>query len=98
MLRINNYVVETILLPLKRRNDEIRAGALKLLNRTLSAAEAHMADREFLAGDFTIADTITGRAIIMFRRLGAYFSKRLNRGDHADRLDACAAFQAAEAA
>ena len=57
-----------------------------------------MADREFLAGDFTIADTITGHAIIMSRRLGADFSNRPNRGDDADRLEARAAFQAAEAA
>ena len=34
---INNYVVETILLPPDRRNDEIAMRALKLLNRTLAA-------------------------------------------------------------
>ena len=39
---INNYVVETILLPPERRNAEIAARSLKLLNRTLGAAEAHM--------------------------------------------------------
>ena len=36
---INNYVVETILLPPERRNDEIAMRALKLLNRTLGAVE-----------------------------------------------------------
>ena len=41
---INNYVVETILLPPERRNDEIAMRALKLLNRTLSAVEKHMKD------------------------------------------------------
>ncbi len=95
---INNYVVETILLPPERRNDEIAARALKLLNRTLGAAEAHMEGREFLAGDFTVADTITGHAILTSRRLGADFSNCPNLGAYADRLEARPAFQAAEAA
>ena len=51
---INNYVVETILLAPERRNEEIAARSLRLLNRTLGAAEAHMEGREFIAGDFTL--------------------------------------------
>jgi glutathione S-transferase len=95
---INNYVVETILLPPERRNEEIAARSLKLLNRTLGAAEAHMEGRDFLAGDFTVADTITGHAIIMSRRLGANFSNCPNLSAYAERLEARAAFKAAEAA
>lgn len=95
---INNYVVETILLPPERRNDEIAARALKLLNRTLGAAELHMQDRECLAGDFTIADTITGHAIIMSRRLGANFEALPNLSAYADRLESRPAFKAAETA
>ena len=90
---INNYVVETILLPPERRNDEIAARALKLLNRTLGAAEAHMEGREFIAGDFTVADTITGHAVIMSRRLGADFSSCPNLSAYADRLEAREAFK-----
>ncbi len=93
---INNYVVETILLPPDRRNEDNAARALKLLNRTLGAAEAHMEGREFLAGAFTIADTITGHAIIMSRRLGANFSILPNLSAYADRLEARPAFKAAE--
>lgn len=95
---INNYVVETILLPPERRNEEIAARALKLLNRTLGAAEQHMKGREFLAGDFTIADTITGHAVVMARRLGAAFADLPNLSAYADRLEARPAFQVAEAA
>mgnify|MGYP002266069015 CR=1 FL=1 len=95
---INNYVVETILLPPERRNEEIAARSLKLLNRTLGAAEEHMAGREFLADTFTVADTITGHAIIMSRRLGADFSERPNLTAYADRLEARDAFQRAESA
>ena len=93
---INNYVVETILLPPERRNDEIAARALKLLNRTLGAVEAHMEGREFLADTFTIADTITGHAVIMSRRLGASFEQLPNLKSFADRLEARPAFRAAE--
>ncbi len=95
---INNYVVETILLPPERRNEEIAARSLKLLNRTLGAAESHMEGRDYLAGGFTIADTITGHAIIMSRRLGADFSTCPNLNAYADRLEARDAFKAAEAA
>ena len=95
---INNYVVETILLPPERRNDEIAMRALKLLNRTLSAVEKHMKEREFLADYFTIADTITGHAVIMARRLNADFSNLPNLSNYADRLEDRPAFQLAETA
>lgn len=95
---INNYVVETVLLPPDRRNPEMAARAVKLLNRVLEAAEAHMAGRAFIADDFTVADTITGHAVIMSRRLGADFGNFPNLGAYADRLEARPAFRAAEAA
>jgi glutathione S-transferase len=85
------------LLPPERRNDEIAARALKLLNRTLAAVEQHMEGRVFLAGDFTIADTITGHAVVMARRLGAAFADLPNLTSYADRLEARPAFQSAEA-
>ena len=56
-----------------------------------------MEGQKFLAGDFTIADTITGHAIIMARRLGADFSNLLNLSAYADRLEARTALQSAEA-
>lgn len=93
---INNYVVETILLPPERRNEEIAVRALKLLNRTLGAIETHMTGREFLAGDFSIADTITGHAVIMSRRLGANFENLPHLSSYADRLENRAEFQKAE--
>jgi glutathione S-transferase len=95
---INNYVVETILLPPDRRNPEMAARALKVLNRTLEAAEAQMAGREYIADSFTVADTITGHAVIMARRLGADLGPLPNLGAYADRLEARPAFKAAEAA
>lgn len=93
---INNYVVETILLSPERRNDEIAARSMKLLNRTLGAVESHMEDREFIAGTFNICDTITGHSVIISRRLGADFSNLPNLSAYADRLEDRATFQAAD--
>ncbi len=93
---INNYVVETVLLPPERRSDEIAARAMKLLNRTLTAVEDRMQEREFLADEFTIADTITGHAVTMSRRLGADFENLPNLTAYADRLEERPAFKAAE--
>ena len=93
---INNYVVETILLSPERRNDEIAARSMKLLNRTLGAVESHMEDREFIAGNFNICDTITGHSVIISRRLGADFSNFPNLSAYADRLEDRVAFQAAD--
>lgn len=62
---INNWVVESILLPPDRRSAEHAARAEKLLARVLMPVNAHMDGREWLAGDFSIADTITGHACLV---------------------------------
>lgn len=95
---MGNYVVETILLPPDRRNPELAMRALKLVSRSLAAVEAHMEGREYLADGFTIADTITGHAVIMSRRMGVDFASFSNLTAYADRLEARPAFQAAERA
>lgn len=94
---INNYMVETFLLPPERRSAEHAARAMKLLTRTLGAAETHMEGREFLAGAFTVADTITGHAVIAARLIGADFSALPNLAAYADRLEARAAYKVAAA-
>lgn len=83
---VNNFVVETILLPPDRRNPDNAARALKLINRLLGALEKHMEGREHLVGDFTAADTITGHMSIMTQRLGADFSVLPNLSAYNDRL------------
>ena len=94
---MGNYVVETVLLPPERRNPELALRALKLIGRTLGALETHMDGRAFLAGDFTVADTITGHAVIMARRLKVDFKGFPNLSAYADQLEARPAFVAAEA-
>ena len=95
---MGNYVVETILLPPDRRSEEHAKRALKLMSRTLGAVDLHMADREYLAGDFTAADTITGHACLMCEKMGVDVSAMPNVVAYMDRLKTRPALQKAFAA
>jgi len=83
---MNMIVVETILLPEDRRSETHAKRAIKLLGQVLDAVEDHMAGHEYLAGDFSAADVMTGHAVIMAGRLGADLSEKPNLRDYTDRL------------
>jgi glutathione S-transferase len=95
---VNTIVVETILLPPERRNQVNVDRATKLLSRMLSAVDAHLAGREFLAGGFSGADIMTGHACTVARRLGADISDKPDVAAYIDRLNARPALQRAWAA
>jgi glutathione S-transferase len=95
---VNTIVVETILLPPERRNEENVARATKLLGRMLGAVDAHMAGREYLAGEFSGADIMTGHACTVARRLGADVSDKPNVEAYIERCNARPAMQRAWAA
>ncbi len=95
---VNIIVVETILLPPERRNQVNVDRATKLLSRMLSAVDAHLQGREFLAGGFSGADIMTGHACTVARRLGADVSDKPNVAAYIDRLNARPAMQRAWAA
>ena len=92
---VNIIVVETILLPPERRNDANVARATKLLGQMLSAVDAHMEDREYLAGEFSGADIMTGHACTVSRRLGADVSDKPNVEAYIERCNARPAMQKA---
>lgn len=92
---VNIIVVETILLPPERRNDGNVARATKLLGQMLSAVDAHMEDREYLAGEFSGADIMTGHACTVSRRLGADVSDKPNVEAYIERCNARPAMQKA---
>ena len=82
---INTIVVETILLPPERRTELNVKRATKLLNQMLTAVEAHMEGRDFLAGEFSGADIMTGHSVIVSRNLvKADFSDKPNLSRYAD--------------
>jgi glutathione S-transferase len=92
---VNVIVVETILLPPERRNPANVERAVKLLGRMLEAVDARLAEREFLAGEFSGADIMTGHASIVAAKLGADLSDKPHLRAYIDRLKARPALQAA---
>lgn len=92
---MGNYVVEMILLPPDRRSEEHAQRAKKLLGRLLVAVDQHLEGRDHLAGDFTIADTITGHACMMSKRVGIDLSPMPNLAAYVERLQARPALQKA---
>ena len=95
MPQVNIIVVETIFLPEARRNQTNVDRATKLLTRMLTAVDMHLQDRDFLAGEFSGADIMTGHACIVSGRLGADISDKPNIAAYIDRLEARPALQKA---
>ena len=95
MPQVNIIVVETIFLPEERRNQTNVDRATKLLTRMLTAVDIHLQDRDFLAGEFSGADIMTGHACIVSGRLGADISDKPNIAAYIDRLEARPALQKA---
>ena len=92
---VNTIVVETILLPPERRNRVNVDRATRLLTRMLGAVETALGEREYLAGDFSGADVMTGHACIVAARLGAEVSDKPNLRAYMERLQARPALRAA---
>lgn len=95
MPQVNIIMVETFFLPPERRNEVNVKRATKLLTGMLTAVDAHMATREYLAGDFSGADIMTGHACTVAKRLGADISDKPNVAAYIDRISARPAFQTA---
>lgn len=83
---MSNYVVETILLKPERRSEEHARRAQKLMARAVEAVDTGMDGRDYLAGEFTAADTITGHACIMCERFGVDYSGMPHLKAYVDRL------------
>jgi glutathione S-transferase len=92
---VNTIVVETILLPPERRNQGNVDRATKLLGQMLSAVDQHLAGREYLAGEFSGADIMTGHACTVAARLKADVSDKPNVAAYIARINARPALQRA---
>ena len=95
MPQMNIIVVETILLPPERRNDENVKRATKLLGRMLDSVEVHMQSRSFLSNEFSAADIMTGHAVVMSKRLGVDFTNKPNLDRYVSKIQARTAFKKA---
>ena len=85
---VNTIVVETRLLPPERRNPANADRAVKLLSRMLAPVNARLEGREFLAGEFSGADIMTGHACTVAARLGADMSEKPHLAAYIERINA----------
>ena len=92
---INTIVVQTLLLPAERRNEEVLAQAQRLLSKALSPLESAISGRDYIVGDFSSADIMMGHACFMSRRLGCVDENLINLQDYIDRIQERPGFQLA---
>lgn len=93
---MNTIVVETMLLPPDRRSEVHAKRATKLLGQMLAAVDQHLTGMDYLAGDFSAADLMTGHAVIMAGRFKTDMSDKPNLPAYIERLTARPAFRKAE--
>lgn len=92
---INTIVVQTVLLPLERRNAEALGQAQRLLTRALAPVNDGLEGKEHLIGDFSAADLMLGHACFMSNRLGCVTDDMVHLRQYIDRIAARPAFQKA---
>ena len=95
MPQVNIIVVESILLPEERRNKVNLDRATKLVTRMLTVVDEGLEGEEYLAGEFSGADMMTGHACIVSARLGADISDKPNVAAYIERLEARPALKTA---
>ena len=92
---INTIVVQTILLPPERRDETALGQAQRLLGRAVQPVEDDMVGKDYVAGDFTAADTMIGHSIMMSERMGIVNENHPNLMAYIERLKARPALQKA---
>lgn len=90
---VNTIVVQTVLLPPERRNEETLGQAQRLLSKAVVPINDALEGRDYLIGDFSAADVMLGHACYMSRRLGSVGDDLVNLQAYLDRLEARPAFQ-----
>ncbi len=92
---INTIVVQTILLPPERRDETALGQAQRLLAKAVQPVEEAMIGKDYLAGDFSAADTMLGHSIMMAERMGIVSDDHPNLKAYIQRLKARPALQKA---
>lgn len=92
---INTIVVQTILLPPERRDETALGQAQRLLAKAVQPVEDGMQGKDYLAGDFSAADTMLGHSIMMAERMGIVTDEHPNLKAYIQRLKARPALQKA---
>jgi len=89
---MNQIVVQTILLPPERRDENVLKQAKNLLTKSLMMVNANLEDKEYLIGDFSAADLMLGHACYMSNRMGCVTDEMQHIKDYLARISARPAF------
>ena len=92
---INTIVVQTILLPPERRDENVLNQAKRLLSRALAPVEETLAGKDYLIGDFSAADIMLGHSCFMSNRIGCVSDDMVNLKAYVERIAARPAFDKA---
>tara|TARA_B100000902_G_scaffold16642_1_gene19986 strand:- start:288 stop:902 length:615 start_codon:yes stop_codon:yes gene_type:complete len=92
---MNQIVVQTILLPLDRRDETVLNQAKNLLTKSLAPVNENLGDKDYLIGDFSAADMMLGHSCFMANRLGCVNDEMSNIKDYVARIADRPAFQKA---
>ena len=95
MPSINTIIVQTLLLPEDRRDENVLNQAKRLLSKSLEPVNQSLAEREYLIGDFSAADIMLGHACFMSNRLGCVNEEMLNMKSYVENINKRPAFQIA---
>jgi glutathione S-transferase len=90
---INTIVVQTILLPPERRNEEVLRQAKRLLTNAIAPLNDALNGREYMIGDLSGVDFMLGHACFMARRLGCVPDEMTHLHAYVKRLEARPAFE-----
>ena len=83
---LNTIVVETVLLPPERKNEINVERAIKILGQILNIVEDRLREVEYLAGEFSAADIMSGHALIMAAHHGVNLGDKPNCQKYKDKL------------
>jgi glutathione S-transferase len=89
---INTIVVQTLLLPPERRNEEILGQAKRLLTKTLEPLNETLSGRDYMLGALSGVDFMLGHACYMSRRLGCMPEEMTHLHAYVSRLETRPAF------
>ncbi|GGX63913.1 glutathione S-transferase [Tateyamaria omphalii] len=97
MPQVNSYMVETFFLPPERQSETHAKRAKKLLGQMLAPVDSALDGRNYLAGDFSAADIMTGSAAISAKGIGIDMSHMPRLIEYVDRLMTRPAYKKAAA-
>ncbi|NCW11017.1 MAG: glutathione S-transferase family protein [Proteobacteria bacterium] len=92
---MNQVVVQTILLPPDRRDENVLKQAQNLITKSLGPVNENLADKDYLVGNFSAADLMLGHSCFMANRLGCVPDEMEHIKNYVARIEARPAFQKA---